>query len=273
MSRSILLSLSLSLLATTTVAAEEAPDARAREAFATAREHFEAGRHAEALGALKTAHALRKLPLLLRYMGDCYAALGDRRAAVVHYRRYLKRAVEPTDRAAVEQKIFKLEEGRRRQRFAGRKIPAGLMPTGKDIENPLRSPAAVQVDDRRRSLTIAKWTALGAGVAGLALGITFNRLAASGAGELEEAMRSDCPPGQPSCGGNPDLDRPVVRYSLHHYELERQIARHNAVAVASFIVAGAAAAASVVLFLLDRDGPARVGVAGGPGGLSGKVTF
>jgi len=266
-------------------------DARteARAWFVKARTDFDEHRHARALEALKQAHSLERLPLLLRYMADCHFELGQYEPAIERYRRYLDRAPEAGDRAQVEQRIAEAERrarAAREQEYAGRKVPTALMPTGKDRENPLRAamapPVARRVGDERSLLSIAKWTALGVAVGSLAMGITFNRLAASKANKLTETIRAACPPSSPGCAGNPNLDRPVVSYSLEHYELQRQMRRNNAIAVGSFVVSGVTAATSAVLFYLDRRRQRRkrsrislapsLGPRGEPG-LAGEVSF
>ncbi len=148
-----------------------------------------------------------------------------------------------------------------------------LRPTGEDTEDPLRgghkpgmtvrrpTPRAVTPRAPRRGrrdegggsgLTIAKWTTLGVGVAGIAMGIVFNRLAASDASELEEAVLGDCPANNPSCSGNPDMNRPVVSYSKRHHDLMQGYKTKQSVSIASFIAGGVLAGTSVVLFVLDR---------------------
>ena len=147
-----------------------------------------------------------------------------------------------------------------------------LRPTGEDTEDPLRGGHKPGQTSRRRThravtggssggrrdegggsgLTIAKWTALGVGVAGIALGVVFNRLAASDAGELEDAVKADCPPTNPGCSGNPDMNNPVVSYSKRHHDLMSGYKTSQSVSIASFITGGVLVGTSVVLFILDR---------------------
>ena len=86
------------------------------------------------------------------------------------------------------------------------------------------------------------------------------------------------------CTGNPALDRPVATYSKEHLQIELEVEQFNELAVASFVVGGAAAAATVTLFVLDwlgkreRSGVAsRVTIAplldGRSAVLFGEVTF
>jgi hypothetical protein len=292
----------LSLLATSAVtrsvaraepnsstSAEAGATSRARAAFARAKSLYESGQYTGSLLELKVAYALKKIPVLLRYMGDCYAKLGRPDLAVKHYANYLRKAPGADDRSKVEQTIYRLTDKKRRERFAKKRVPKHLVPSGKDAENPLKPDPSFtlrsQARDRRgRYLTVAKWAVAGASVAALATGIVFNRLAAARANDLKTAVRAGCPASAPDCGGNPDLDSPKISYSLDHYQLEQQVGRNNRIAVSSFIIAGAAAATSLVLFILDRP---RGGGDGGGGrrlglapvvthrscGIAGEVTF
>ena len=146
-----------------------------------------------------------------------------------------------------------------------------MRPTGEDTEDPLyggHKPGAKprrtthravprrhrgrQRDDSGGSgLTVAKWTALGVGVAGIALGIVFNRMAAADASELEEAVKTDCPPNT-TCKGNPDMNAPVVSYAKRHHDMMSGYKTSQSVSIATFITGGVLIGTSVVLFVLDR---------------------
>jgi hypothetical protein len=161
-----------------------------------------------------------------------------------------------------------------------------MAPTGEDQEVPLalRQKQAAQREQqgKRRdsgtsALTVMKWLALGVGVGGLALGITFNRLAAGKAGDLEDAVKDS---------GNEDGKTPQIPFSKEHFDLQQGYKRDNTISLAGWIVGGVAAGTSIILFVVDRDKPerrrrvqsgSRVGVApvvgGGVYGLSGQVTF
>ena len=177
------------------------------------------------------------------------------------------------------------------------KIPDA--PTGEDREVPLalrrkslvEQPATPAPPAKHVSgLAVAKWTTLGIGVASLVVGIVFNRLAASKASELEDLVRNGCPATVPSCGGNPNMDKPVVAYSEDHYNLQQTAKTYNTVGLATLIIGGVVTGASVVMFIVDgtRKGgneqppatpppPPRAAVApmlgGNVWGLSGQVRF
>lgn len=277
-------------------------DARslARDAYLSAREHYEAGRYAEAVAELKRAHAIKPFSVLLRYIADAYFEMKRYRLALDYYRRYLDRARYAPDKAQVGQRVRELEEslstdeGGPAPGQARTKLPAELIPDGRDAEvpadlmpKPPPPPAHVRSDGgapperprstREKILIAAKWSALGVSVATFAVGLTYNLLARSKARELEENVRTACPPAQPDCGGNPGLNRPVVGFTLEQYELEQTVERYQNRSIGFFVGAGAAAAAAVVLFVIDRPRPRQVSVVplSGPGlfALAGEARF
>ena len=148
-----------------------------------------------------------------------------------------------------------------------------LRPTGEDTEDPLKGGHRPGVTARRRgpvstpipgghrggrrdsgmgALTIAKWTSLGVGIAGLTMGIVLNRLAASDATDLEDSVLNDCPDSNKSCKGNPDMNNPQVSYSKRHHDLLQGYKAKQAGSIASFITGGVLLGTSVVLFIMDR---------------------
>jgi tetratricopeptide (TPR) repeat protein len=264
----------------------------AKAAYAKGREHFKAGKYTEAIVELKKAYALKPHPALLRYMGDTYYKMNKARLAIVHYKKYLKEAPEAPDKDKVEGKVRQLElivgAGEEDDKSTpppppppgpepdpdqptttGTKTKIDLQPTGEDREVPTalakrpaaRATAPVGEKDapsRGRGLSIAKWTALAVGVAGMAVGITFNALAKKKASELEDAARNDLPsacvtnPNASGCGGNPDLNTPVVEFNKQHYDLQQSYKTNNTIATASMIAGGALLATGVVLFIVDH---------------------
>jgi hypothetical protein len=167
-----------------------------------------------------------------------------------------------------------------------------MTPTGEDKEVPValqqkritRGPQRpVQRDEGTSALSVFKWITLGLAVGGLAMGITFNRLAAGKASELEDAVINSCPPANPNCGGNPDMNDPKIAFDKSHFDLQQEYKRNQTISLAMFGVGGAAAAASVIMFIVDRPKkevrptPRRVSLTpvmgGGTVGLAGEVTF
>jgi tetratricopeptide (TPR) repeat protein len=170
-----------------------------------------------------------------------------------------------------------LGEDREVPRVLARPQVPSIAPTG-DTE-----PAA-----RRKSSALVplKWTAAAVGVAGLALGVVFNRLAASKAADLENRARVDGCPDPPTEGcGNPDLNRPAVTFKREHYDLQESYKTNNTVALASFIGGGVFAATAIVLFTVDavtsERRPSSTGrsvvlaplLGGGHLGVAGQVAF
>ena len=177
---------------------------------------------------------------------------------------------------------------------------AQMAPTGEDTEDPLAADRRRKAAERRRAaagqtdkggsgaLGVAKWVVLAGGVVGLAMGAAFQGLASGKASELQDRVKTDCPGGNTSCGGNPDMNTPVVEYGKDHWELEQSFKTQQKVATAMWITGGALAATAVVLFVVDgmgggkkeraaADSGRRVVVAPaiGPNGLgiSGQLSF
>ncbi len=246
--------------------------AEARAQFNTARGLFEKGKYDEAIKALKRAYALKPLSVLLRYTGDCHRKLGQREQALEHYVRYLRKLPDAPDAASIKRRIKLLRAQVRREmerEYSGKEVPRHLQATGKDQEDPLTrrrqvalAPAQVEPRSESGALTVAKWVTAGVGVAALAMGITFNRLAAGAADDFRDKVMSECPGGALGCTGNPGLNKPIVSYSMEHYHMQEDVQRYNTMAVTSLVIGGAVAATSVVLFILDRPSRRRQARAG-----------
>lgn len=293
----------------------------AKEAYKRGRDHYKAGEYQQAIVELKRAYELKPHPRLLRYMGDAYFKLNKAREAIDHYKRYLEQAPQAADRAKVEAKVRKLElvvgTGDEEDEPApppppppdpdpappppsagtgGGGTDVNLAPTGEDKENPLAAPTrretprSTQKDTSSggSALSWLKWVAAGVAVAGLAMGITFNRLAAADASDLEEAVKTGCLPDESGCTPrpNPQMNNPQVPFRREHFDLEQSHSQNQAISIATFVTGGVAAGAAVLLFVLDKPkrgkrasvpAGSRVGVAPvvGPGyyGVGGEVTF
>lgn len=306
---STILIICLALVSSATPArADESAVVEARAIFQTAKAHYDKGRFAKALAGLEQAYEIKKLSIFLRYMGDCQMELARYEEALSFYSRYLRKVPDAPGKEKIEENMA-LARGKlrnlRRAEYAGKKVPSALLPTGKDLENPVIHKAKPQIKrpprggavpagavevpgeqaDQVSTVGVSKWVTGGLGLVGLALGVTFNRMAASRSDELLKAVKVACPADGPdSCSGNPGLDWPVARYSKEHLQMELEVEQFNELAVASFVVGGAAAAASVALFILDwlgkreRDsGGKQVTVVplldGHTAGLRGEVRF
>ncbi len=261
------LALVLALCAAPMTASADNRREQARAEFTTARALHDAGRYAEAIKALKRAYALKPLSVLLRYTGDCYRKLGQREQALEYYVRYLRKAPDAPDARQIRGRVKKLRVEVREElerEYSGKQVPAHLQATGADGEDPLAqrkaaltAPTPATSPSETRALTVAKWVSAGVGVAALAMGITFNRLAAGAADDLRHQVKTECPSGAVGCAGNPGLDKPIVSYSMEHYDMQQDVQRYNTMAVTSLILGGAVAASSVVLFFLDRPSRRR----------------
>jgi tetratricopeptide (TPR) repeat protein len=291
-------------------------ESEAREAYRQGRTLYKEGKYAEAVLALKRAYELKPHPALLRYMGDSYYKMNDARKAIQHYKLYLSEAPQAADRDKVESRVKELElivgeDTAPPPAPAPAPVPApapapapvpapapaptgttppptniDMAPTGDDTEVPLalRQKRAQmeaqrqqqQQDSGTSALTVMKWLALGVGVGGLALGITFNRLAAGNASDLESAVTDS---------GNTDGKSPKIPFAEEHFQLQQDYKRNQSISIAGWVVGGVGVATSIILFVVDRDKPERrapvrtgsVGVApvvgAGVYGLTGQVTF
>lgn len=266
----LLVSVTVPAAAAPTPAPEPSNREAARAAYLRGKAHYDAGRFEEAVRELKRAYAFQRLSPLLRYTADAYHAMRRYGLALSYYRLYLERARHAPDKVQVGLRVRELESflssdeeqpiaGRASRQEAPRLTP--LAPDGRDRELPLElseAPAEGSEAPRSRALQVAKWSALAAGVAGLALGITYNRMARSRADQLEASVRTACPESAPDCGGNPGLDRPVAPFSESQFALEREVDRYNKRSLAFLVVGGVAAAASAVLFVVDRPRARRL---------------
>jgi tetratricopeptide (TPR) repeat protein len=261
----------------------------AKAAFAKGREYYMSEKYDEALVELKRAYALQPHPALLRYMGDTYFKLNKARMAIKHYKLYLEAAPQAADKEKVLEKVNKLEmivgasdepesaptpgpaaPAQPPQAASPATIPPPpetvtepevAPPTGEDQEDPIalaqREAVAAQLKQEASSrapsqtYAIMKWSFLGVGAVALGLGIGFNRWAASEASKLEDEVKSACPENSPDCGGNPNMDDPVVAYQKEHHELQQAYKEKQTGAVVMLIGGGACLAASALFFYLD----------------------
>ena len=259
--------------------AQETGVVEARAIFHMAREHYDKGRYAKALAELERAYEIKRLTIFIRYMGDCNMELKRYEEAVSAYTRYLHKVPDAKDRQSVAAKLAEARQkllAQRKEAYAGKKLPVELMPSGMDQEDPvLKLPEKVKPllagdfedpaerDEPTTTLGAAKWAVGGLSLVTLALGVTFNRLAAAKSDDLVKAVQQACPAGSTDqCSGNPKLVLPIVPFSKEHLQMELEVEQFNELAVASFVVGGAAAAASVTLFILDWLGKRERGGAG-----------
>ena len=245
--------------------AQETAEVEARAAFKTAKVHYEQGRYAKALAELERASSIKKLSIFLRYMGDCQMKLARYEEALSIYTRYLRKVPDAPGRAGIEANMKLAREKlrvRRAAEYKGKKLPKNLVPTGKDREDPVNNPRKPlkppepikppPPEPPTRPMAVAKWALGGLGVVSAVLGVTFNRMAAARSDELLQMVREACiPDSKGTCKGNPDLNWPRAPYSKDHLQAELEIDQFNELAVSSFVIGGAALAASVTFFILD----------------------
>jgi tetratricopeptide (TPR) repeat protein len=252
----------------------------AKEAYSKGRSLYLAGKYSEAAVQLKRAFELKPHPALLRYLGDTFYKMNQAKEALKYYKQYLVEAPEAADREKVEAKVQQLEliigaseEGQGKKTIppppkpqvgtpppVGSKAPTTAPPqiepsestpvalTGEDKEIPMnitRAGLSTSAQPRARQpskiVPIFAWVTLAVGVGGLAVGVVFNRLAASKANELEDIAKKD----------NPDLNNPVETFQKPHFDLQQSYKQNNLISIIGFAAGGAIAAASVALFVID----------------------
>lgn len=145
-------------------------------ALREAKRHFDRGeklyavtRFSEAIDEYQKAFDAKPLPDFLFNIGQCYRNLGDYDSAIFSYRKYLKLAQDPPNRAQVEQLIRDLEANKARadtQRL-------GLKPQ-QQPPPPVAEPSAA------RPIYTRWWFWTGIAVVGLAGGVTAYEVATAG---------------------------------------------------------------------------------------------
>ncbi|HVY46216.1 MAG TPA: hypothetical protein VHB21_10070, partial [Minicystis sp.] len=84
-------------------------DPRAVELFRESAVRYREGRFREAAELLREAYAREPEPLLLYNLGRACEGMGDAACAIDAYKRYLRAAKAPPDRAAIEGRVATLE--------------------------------------------------------------------------------------------------------------------------------------------------------------------
>ena len=122
-------------------AARAADDAveKARTHFREGEKHYNLGEFEDALREFKDSYRLKNDPVLLYNIGQCQLKLGDDRAALHSFGRYLRLAPNPPNRKVAEEKIAQIE-----QRL---KVGPGLTPAASAEADP-RKPAPVFTEGR-----------------------------------------------------------------------------------------------------------------------------
>jgi tetratricopeptide (TPR) repeat protein len=263
----LIMSIALALFVATQ--AQAGPEEEAKAAFDRGRSFFISGKYEEAIVQLQKAYTIKPHPALLRYIGDSYFKLNKAKEAISHYKRYLQEAPQAVDRVKVEGKVRQLEmiigSSEEETRPAPTPVPpAGVAkapgpaepvivpPTGEDNEVPVAlapkslqpTPAAEKREEGTRPLSVLKWVFLGVGVAGLGTGIALNRVAASKATELEDAVKAK----------NPEMNNPPDKFTfeVEHFDLQQSYKNANTISLVSLIGGGVLTATALVFFLLDK---------------------
>ena len=119
-------------------AAHADPTDQARQHFKKGRELYDAGDYRGAIAEFAAADQIAPSPLLEYNIALCHERLGEKSEAVRRYRAYLDRTPDAQNRAAVEEKIRKLEATAKPPASDLPPLPPddGAAPTGPDPADP-----------------------------------------------------------------------------------------------------------------------------------------
>lgn len=248
----LVLGLCLGLSAEGWAQAEKAPAAvEAEAAFQEGHAAFKAGQFKRAIQRFEHANMLDSSSVLIYNMARCYSELGEAEKAIYHYKLYLTREPDASDKADVERRIRvteallkKLSEAKAQPKPASAPASKPTPQTQPVVKAPPPAPST-----SLRPFAYASW-ALG-GVALLAVG--YFGLEYTDAQEwFEEVEGTD---GQAMKEAQADGDSAASMVNV------------------SLISAGVLLSAGAALFLLEPEAKPEASVSVGPGSVHWRVTF
>jgi tetratricopeptide (TPR) repeat protein len=101
--------------------------AKAQQAFAEGRQHFDLGEYKEALESFKLAYRNFEDPTILFNIAQCQRQLGNTEDAVAFYRKYLNKVPDARNSAEVQATIDKLNATLAAERAAKATPPQGTL--------------------------------------------------------------------------------------------------------------------------------------------------
>lgn len=161
----------------------------AKRHFQTGNTYYSVANYKEALSEFEKAYKLLALPGMLFNIGRCHENLGNLKAAIESYRRYLrehKETPEPTVKLRIENLEKRLAE-QQPQTPPPDKTPASTAVPEQVPVAPPRAPADERSGPRWKRP--AGWATLGVGVVSLVTGIAFGAMVRSKSQEYEDGAK------------------------------------------------------------------------------------
>jgi tetratricopeptide (TPR) repeat protein len=106
--------------------ADEASDAKARQAYAEGKAEYDLGHIGKALQAFENAYRFRPVPALLFNIAQCHRLLGDLQSAAMTYRAYLRNDPNSAQAAKARELLEQVETAMEHQSKAQSAPPLGL---------------------------------------------------------------------------------------------------------------------------------------------------
>lgn len=175
----LVLTVAVALGASHAVAVADVAKDKALSLFETSDRAYKAGRFEEAARLLSEAYALYPEPLLLYNLGRAQEGLGDLRAAVASYARYLRDGRGIVDRGAIERRIATLEAQLEARDAEARTLAASEAARQRAEAERSRIERARLADDRSPVERHGPWIAVGAGTLVVAAGALYGFRATS----------------------------------------------------------------------------------------------
>jgi len=122
--------------------ADEASDAKARQAYAEGKAEYDLGHIAKALEAFENAYRYKPVPALLFNIAQCHRLLGDLKSAAMTYRAYLRNDPSSPQASKAKELLEQVEEAMERQTKAQSAPPLGLTTPTQPAPAPAPPPAA-----------------------------------------------------------------------------------------------------------------------------------
>lgn len=225
-------------------------DEEARSLFEAGRAAFTAGRFEDALGHFQRAYELSGRPMLLFNIGQSFDRLRRDEEALSTFERYLTDVPDAPNRAQVEARVAIMQAAVAEAEEQAELRALDTPPDSVGAEESEGDPAAPDSPSRRRPFA---WVSAGASVGFVGLAATFWLL---GDGEYDDLAQS--------CGTRGCTDEEIDASSLHTFDVLTNV---------SIALSVAAAATSIVLFIVEDSAGEDVAVSVSPQGLSLRGSF